>query len=72
MIKAMIKMKSILLDITKTVKIIMDIIIIIHMEVQKNIEKKKAEQIKNIIQKIMINNMQIIKASIIRIHNMSS
>lgn len=65
-------MKSILLDITKTVKIIMDIIIIIHMEVQKNIEKKKAEQIKNIIQKIMINNMQIIKASIIRIHNMSS
>lgn len=68
----MIKMKSILLDITKTVKIIMDIIIIIHMEVQKNIEKKKAEQIKNIIQKIMINNMQIIKASIIRIHNMSS
>lgn len=68
----MIKMKSILLDITKTVKIIMDIIIIIHMEVQKNIEKKKAEQIKNIIQKIMINNIQIIKASIIRIHNMSS
>lgn len=68
----MIKMKNILLDITKTVKIIMDIIIITHMEVQKNIERKKAEQIKNIIQKIMINNIQIIKASIIRIHNMSS
>lgn len=68
----MIKMKSILLDITKTVKIIMDIIIITHMEAQKNIERKKAEQIKNIIQKIMINNIQIIKASIIRIHNMSS
>lgn len=68
----MIKMKSILLNITKTVKIIMDIIIITHMEAQKNIERKKAEQIKNIIQKIMINNIQIIKASIIRIRNMSS
>jgi hypothetical protein len=71
MIKMMIK-KSILLGITKTKKIIMDIIIITHMEVQKNIERKKEEQIKNIIQKIMISNIQIIKVNIIRIHNMSS
>ena len=64
--------KSILLGITKTKKIIMDIIIITHMEVQKNTERKKEEQIKNIIQKIMISNIQIIKVNIIRIHNMSS
>ena len=71
----MIKNKSILLGITKTTKItkiIMDIIIITHMEVQKNIERKKEEQIKNIIQKIMINSIQIIKVNIIRIPNMSS
>ena len=72
MIKVMIKNKSILLGITKTKKIIIDIIIITHMEVQKNIERKKEEQIKNIIQKIMISNIQIIKVNIIRIHNMSS
>jgi hypothetical protein len=71
MIKMMIK-KSILLGITKTKKIIMDIIIITHMEVQKNIERKKEEQIKNIIQKIMISSIQIIKVNIIRIPNMSS
>lgn len=64
--------KSILLGITKTKKIIMDIIIITHMEVQKNIERKKEEQIKNIIQKTMISNIQIIKVNIIRILNMSS
>ena len=57
--------------ITKKIKIIMDIIIITHMEVQKNTERKKEEQIKNIIQK-MISNIQIIKVSIIRIHNMNS
>ena len=39
--------------ITKKIKIIMDIIIITHMEVQKNTERKKEEQIKNIIQKII-------------------
>jgi hypothetical protein len=71
MIKVMIK-KSILQGIIKITKIIMDIIIITHMEGQKNIERKKAEQIKNIIQKIMINSIQIIKVNIIRIHNMSS
>jgi hypothetical protein len=71
MIKMMIK-KSILLGITKTKKIIMDIIIITHMEVQKNIERKKEEQIKNIIQKTMISNIQIIKVNIIRIPNMNS
>ena len=72
----MIKNKSILLGITKTTKItknIMDIIIITtHMEVPKSIERKKVEQIKNIIQKIMISNIQIIKVNIIRIPNMSS
>ena len=72
----MIKNKSILLGITKTTKItknIMDIIIITtHMEVQKNTERKKEEQIKNIIQKIMISSIQIIKVNIIRIPNMSS
>ena len=72
----MIKNKSILLGITKTTKItkiIMDIIIITtHMKVPKNIERKKVEQIKNIIQKIMISNIQIIKVNIIRILNMSS
>ena len=68
----MIKKKSMLQGITKTIKIIMDIIIITHMEVQKNTERKKEEQIKNIIQKIMISNIQIIKVSIIRIHNMNS
>jgi hypothetical protein len=76
MIKVMIKNKSILLGITKTTKItknIMDIIIITtHMKVPKNIERKKVEQIKNIIQKIMISNIQIIKVNIIRIPNMSS
>jgi hypothetical protein len=76
MIKVMIKNKSILLGITKTTKItkiIMDIIIITtHMKVPKNIERKKVEQIKNIIQKIMISNIQIIKVNIIRILNMSS
>ena len=64
--------KSILLGITKTKKIIIDIIIITHIQFQKNIERKKEEQIKNIIQKIMKNNIQIIKVNIIRIHNMSS
>ena len=64
--------KSILQGIIKITKIIMDIIIITHMEVQKNTERKKEEQIKNIIQKIMISNIQIIKVNIIRIHNMSS
>ena len=64
--------KSILLGITKTKKIIIDIIIITHMEVQKNIERKKEEQIKNIIQKTMISNIQIIKVNIIRIPNMNS
>ena len=68
----MIKKKSMIQGITKKIKIIMDIIIITHMEVQKNIERKKEEQIKNIIQKIMISNIQIIKVSIIRIHNMNS
>ena len=68
----MINKKSMLQGITKKIKIIMDIIIITHMEVQKNIERKKEEQIKNIIQKIMISNIQIIKVSIIRIHNMNS
>ena len=72
MIKEMIKKKSMLQGITKTIKIIMDIIIITHMEVQKNTERKKEEQIKNIIQKIMISNIQIIKVNIIRIHNMNS
>jgi hypothetical protein len=71
MIKGIIK-KSILRGITKTQKIIMDIIIITHMEVQKNIERKREEQIKNIIQKIMISSIQIIKVNIIRIPNMSS
>jgi hypothetical protein len=71
MIKVIIK-KSILRGITKTQKIIMDIIIITHMEVQKNIERKREEQIKNIIQKIMISSIQIIKVNIIRIPNMSS
>ena len=50
----------------------MDIIITTHMEVQKNIERKKEEQIKNIIQKTMISNIQIIKVNIIRIPNMNS
>ena len=68
----MIKKKSMIQGITKKIKIIMDIIIITHMEVQKNTERKKEEQIKNIIQKIMISNIQIIKVSIIRIHNMNS
>ena len=68
----MINKKSMLQGITKKIKIIMDIIIITHMEVQKNIERKKEEQIKNIIQKIMISNIQIIKVNIIRIHNMNS
>lgn len=68
----MINKKSILQGITKKIKIIMDIIIITHMEVQKNTERKKEEQIKNIIQKIMISNIQIIKVNIIRIHNMNS
>ena len=68
----MINKKSMLQGITKKIKIIMDIIIITHMEVQKNTERKKEEQIKNIIQKIMISNIQIIKVSIIRIHNMNS
>ena len=68
----MIKKKRMIQGITKKIKIIMDIIIITHMEVQKNIERKKEEQIKNIIQKIMISNIQIIKVSIIRIHNMNS
>jgi hypothetical protein len=72
MIKVMINKKSMLQGITKKIKIIMDIIIITHMEVQKNTERKKEEQIKNIIQKIMISNIQIIKVSIIRIHNMNS
>jgi len=71
MIKMIIKKKIILRDITKTAMIIMDIIIITHMEVQKNIGRKKAEQIKSII-KITISNTQIIKVSSIRIHNMSS
>ena len=64
--------KSILQGIIKITKIIMDIIIITHMEVQKNTERKKEEQIKNIIQKIMINSIQIIKVNIIRIPNMNS
>lgn len=64
--------KSILQGITKATRIIMDIIIITLMEVQKNIKRKKAKQIKNIIQRIMISNIQIIKVSNIRIHNMSS
>ena len=72
----MINKKSMLQGITKKIKIIMDIIIITHMEVQKNTERKKEEQIKNIIQKIMISNIQIIKViikvDIIRIHNMNS
>ena len=68
----MIKKKRMIQGITKKIKIIMDIIIITHMEGQKNIERKKEEQIKNIIQKIMISNIQIIKVNIIRIHNMSS
>ena len=68
----MINKKSMLQGITKKIKIIMDIIIITHMEAQKNTERKKEEQIKNIIQKIMISNIQIIKVSIIRIHNMNS
>ncbi len=68
----MINKKSMLQGITKKIKIIMDIIIITHMEVQKNTERKKEEQIKNIIQKIMISNIQIIKVNIIRIHNMNS
>ena len=68
----MIKKKRMIQGITKKIKIIMDIIIITHMEVQKNTERKKEEQIKNIIQKIMISNIQIIKVSIIRIHNMNS
>jgi hypothetical protein len=72
MIKVMINKKSMLQGITKKIKIIMDIIIITHMEVQKNTERKKEEQIKNIIQKIMISNIQIIKVNIIRIHNMNS
>ena len=72
MIKVMIKKKRMIQGITKKIKIIMDIIIITHMEVQKNTERKKEEQIKNIIQKIMISNIQIIKVSIIRIHNMNS
>ena len=72
MIKVMINKKSMFQGITKKIKIIMDIIIITHMEVQKNTERKKEEQIKNIIQKIMISNIQIIKVSIIRIHNMNS
>ena len=68
----MINKKSMLQGITKKIKIIMDIIIITHMEVQKNTERKKEEQIKNIIQKTMISNIQIIKVNIIRIHNMNS
>ena len=68
----MIKKKRMIQGITKKIKIIKDIIIITHMEVQKNTERKKEEQIKNIIQKIMISNIQIIKVSIIRIHNMNS
>ena len=68
----MIKKKRMIQGITKKIKIIMDIIIITHMEVQKNTERKKEEQIKNIIQKTMISNIQIIKVNIIRIHNMSS
>ena len=68
----MIKKKRMIQGITKKIKIIMDIIIITHMEVQKNTERKKEEQIKNIIQKIMISNIQIIKVNIIRIPNMSS
>jgi hypothetical protein len=72
MIKVMIKKKRMIQGITKKIKIIMDIIIITHMEVQKNTERKKEEQIKNIIQKIMISNIQIIKVNIIRIHNMNS
>ena len=68
----MINKKSMLQGITKKIKIIMDIIIITYMEVQKNTERKKEEQIKNIIQKIMISNIQIIKVNIIRIHNMNS
>jgi len=71
MIKMMIKKKIILQDIAKTTKITMNIIIITHMEAQKNIERKKEEQIKSII-KIMINSIQIIKVNNIRIHNMSS
>ena len=67
----MIKKKIILRVIAKTTKITMNIIIITHMEAQKNIERKKEEQIKSII-KIMINNIQIIKVNNIRIHNMSS
>ena len=67
----MIKKKIILRVIAKTTKITMNIIIITHMEAQKNIERKKAEQIKSII-KIMINNIQIIKVNNIRIHNMNS
>ena len=68
----MINKKSMLQGITKKIKIIMDIIIITHMEVQKNTERKKEEQIKNIIQKTMISNIQIIKVNIIRIPNMNS
>ena len=68
----MIKKKRMIQGITKKIKIIMDIIIITHMEVQKNTERKKEEQIKNIIQKIMISSIQIIKVNIIRIPNMSS
>ena len=67
----MIKKKIILRVIAKTTKITMNIIIITHMEAQKNIERKKEEQIKSII-KIMINNIQIIKVNNIRIHNMNS
>ena len=67
----MIKKKIILRVIAKTTKITMNIIIITHMEAQKNIERKKEEQIKSII-KIMINSIQIIKVNNIRIHNMSS
>ena len=68
----MIKKKRMIQGITKKIKIIMDIIIITHMEVQKNTERKKEEQIKNIIQKTMISNIQIIKVNIIRIPNMNS
>ncbi len=67
----MIKKESILPDIAIT-KIIMDIIKIIHMAIQRNIEKKREEQIKNTIQRIMTNNIQIIKINNIRIHIMSS
>ena len=74
----MIKKKSILQGITKAAKITTDIIIITHMAIPKSIERKKEEQIKNIIQKIMISNIQITKISNIieilgiRIRNMSS